>query len=80
MKDQCRLDIREYRYSFSQRTINERNRLSADCVEGSNDNMFINKIYKYFKRAGFLLLISQWLPCPLATWVFALHGNLVKSC
>ena len=29
-KKQCRLDIRKF--SFSQRTINEWNRLSADCV------------------------------------------------
>ena len=30
LKDQCRLDIRTY--SFSQRTINEWNKLSTDCV------------------------------------------------
>ena len=30
VKDQCRLDIRKY--SFSQRTINEWNKLSTDCV------------------------------------------------
>ena len=30
VKDQCRLDVRKY--SFSQRTINEWNRLPADCV------------------------------------------------
>ena len=24
------------------------------------------------------LSISQWLPCPLAIWAFALDGNLVK--
>ena len=29
-KKQCRLDIRQF--SFSQRTVNEWNRLSADCV------------------------------------------------
>ena len=29
-KKQCRLDIRKF--SFSQRTVNEWNRLSADCV------------------------------------------------
>ena len=26
------------------------------------------------------LSISQWLPCPLAIWPFALDGNLVQSC
>ena len=30
VKDQCRLDIRKY--SFSQRTINEWNTLSTDCI------------------------------------------------
>ena len=30
VNDQCRLDIRKY--SFSQRTINEWNKLSIDCV------------------------------------------------
>ena len=30
VKDQCRLDIRKY--LFSQRTINEWNKLSTDCV------------------------------------------------
>ena len=28
----------------------------------------------------FGLSISQWLPCPLAIWAFALDGNLVQSC
>ena len=30
VKDQCRLGIRKY--SFSQRTINEWNKLSTDCI------------------------------------------------
>ena len=42
VKDQCRLGIRKY--SFSQRTINEWNKLSADCVTASSMNMFKNKI------------------------------------
>ena len=42
VKDQCRLDIRKY--SFSQRTINEWNRLSTDCVTASSVNMFKNKV------------------------------------
>ena len=38
VKDQCRLDIRKY--LFSQRTINEWNKLSTDCVTASSVNMF----------------------------------------
>ena len=45
-KKQCRLDIRTF--SFSQRTVNEWNRLSADCV-----NIFKNKIDIYLRRAGY---------------------------
>ena len=41
-KKQCRLDIRKF--SFSQRTINEWNRLSADCVGASSVNMFKKKL------------------------------------
>ena len=37
-KKQCRLDIRKK--LFSQRTVNEWNRLSADCVGASSVNMF----------------------------------------
>ena len=37
VKDQCRFDIRKY--LFSQRTINEWNKLSTDCVNGSSVNM-----------------------------------------
>ena len=37
-KTQCRLDIR----NFSQWTVNEWNRLSADCVGASCVNMFKN--------------------------------------
>ena len=41
-KKQCRLDIRKI--SFSQRTLNEWNRLSTDCVSASSVNIFKNKI------------------------------------
>ena len=41
VKDQCRLDIRKH--SFSQRTINEWNKLSTDCVAASIVNMFKTK-------------------------------------
>ena len=74
VKDQCRLDIRKY--SFSQGTINEWNRLSTDCVTANSVNMFKNKVDIYFRKAGYTLMnivglsISQWLPCPLAIWAF----------
>ena len=42
VKDQCRLGIRKY--SFSQKTINEWNKLFTDCVIASSVNMFINKV------------------------------------
>ena len=48
-KKQCRVDIRKF--SFLQRTVNEWNRLSADCVGASSVNMFKNKIDIY--RAGY---------------------------
>ena len=38
VKDQYILDIRKY--SFSQRTINEWNKLSTDCIIASSVNMF----------------------------------------
>ena len=77
------MDIRKY--SFSQKTINEWNKLSTHCVNASTLNMFKNKIDKYLRRAGYTWIkktvgpsISPWLPCPLAIWVFALGDNLVK--
>ena len=51
VKDQCRLDTRKH--SFSQRTINERNKLSTDCVTASSVNMFKNKVDTYLRRAGY---------------------------
>ena len=51
VKDQCRLDIRKY--SLSQRTINELNKLSIDCVTASSVNMLKNKVGTYFRRAGY---------------------------
>ena len=76
VKDQCRLDIRKY--SFSQRTNNQWNTLSTDCVTASNVNMFKNKVDIHISQEGKLhidknvgLSISQWLHCPFATWAFA---------
>ena len=50
-KKQYRLDIRKI--SFSQRTVNEWNGLSADCVGASSVNIFKNKIDIYLRRAGY---------------------------
>ena len=42
VKKQSRLDVRKF--SFSQRTINVWNKLSAECVHASSVNMFKNRI------------------------------------
>ena len=49
VKDQCRLDIRKY----SQRTVNEWNKLSMDCITANSVNMFKNKLDTYLRRAGY---------------------------
>ena len=46
------LDIRKS--AFSQRTINEWNRLPGECVNATSVNMFNNKIDNYFKRSGYV--------------------------
>ena len=51
VKGQNRLDF--IMYSFSQRTVNEWNKLSADCVHSSSVNMFKNRIDNYLVRAGY---------------------------
>ena len=51
VKEQCRLDMRKY--SFSQRVINEWNKLPNDCVNASSVNVFKNRIDKYLIRAGY---------------------------
>ena len=48
-KERCKLDIRKY--AFSQRTINECNRLPGEC-NATSVNMFKSKINYYFKRSG----------------------------
>ena len=50
-KEQCRLDMRKY--SFSQRVINEWNKLPNDCVYDSSVNMFKSRIDRYMIRAGY---------------------------
>ena len=51
VKYQCILDIRKY--SFSQRTIHEWNKLSTDYVTASRVNMFKIKVDTYLRRAGY---------------------------
>ena len=51
VKEQCRLDMRKY--SFSQRVINEWNKLPNGCVNSSSVNMFQNRIERYLIRAGY---------------------------
>ena len=51
VKGQNRLDFRNY--FFSQRTVNEWNKLSADCVHSGSVNMFKNIIDNYLVRAGY---------------------------
>ena len=51
VNNQCILDIRKY--SFSQRTINEWNKLSTDCVTASSMNMLKNKVDTYLRRADY---------------------------
>ena len=51
VKEQCRLDMRKY--VFSQRVINEWNKLPNDCVNASSVNMFKNRIDRYLIRVGY---------------------------
>ena len=51
VKKQCRLDMRKF--SFSQRVINEWNKLPNDCVNASSVSMFKNRIDRYLIRAGY---------------------------
>ena len=51
VKEQCRLDMRKY--SFSQRVINEWNKLPNDCVNASRVNIFKNRIDRYLLKAGY---------------------------
>ena len=50
-KEYCRLNMRKD--SFSQRVINEWNKLPNDCVNASSVNMFKNRIDRYLIRAGY---------------------------
>ena len=71
-KDRCRLDIRKY--SFSQRTINEWNKLSMDFVTASDVNMLYVNI---FQEGGLHVDEHCWtldkpmasFTCHLALWL-----------
>ena len=52
LKDQCRLDIKKY--ALSQRTINEWNKLTMNCVTASSVNIFKNKVDTYLRRVGYM--------------------------
>ena len=56
VKDQCRLDTRKY--SFSQRTINEWNKLSTDCVNLTRFNKIVIPNNKFQIASG---QGSHWL-------------------
>ena len=51
VKKQSGMDVRKF--SFSQRTINVWNTLSAECVHASSVNMFKNRIDKYLVKADY---------------------------
>ena len=51
IKEEGRIDMRKY--SFSQRVINEWNKLPNDCVNASSVNMFKNRIDIYMIRASY---------------------------
>ena len=51
VKEQCRLDMKKY--SFSQRVINEWNKLPNYYVHASSVNMLKNRIDRYLIWAGY---------------------------
>ena len=59
VKDQCRLDVRKY--SFSQRTINERIKLSTDWVTASSVNMFKNKVDTHLRSTDYTYILNVGL-------------------
>ena len=59
VKEQCRLNM--IKYSFSQKLINEWNKLSNNCVNASSVDMFINIIDIIFdKRRAMHRLYNCW--------------------
>ena len=47
-------------YSFSQRKINQWNKLSTDFVTASCVNMFKNTVDTYLRRAGYTSMTNCW--------------------
>ena len=75
VKEQCRLDMRKY--SFSQRVINEWNKLPNDCVNASSVNMFKNRIEIFYK--GGLHIDGKIASLSTCHQEFVVwDGNLVK--
>ena len=60
VKKLSRLDVKKF--SFSQRTINVWNKLSAECVHDSSVNMFKNRIDKYNNNGRNGSFLRGWLP------------------
>ena len=81
VKERCRLDMRKY--SFSQRVINEWNKLPNDCVNASSVNMFKHRIYRYLTRK---YIDEKTLDKPMVSLsichleLVVWDDNLVKSC
>ena len=48
VKSHSRLDIREY--TFSQRVVNDWNKLPEECINATSVNLFKNKIDQYFVK------------------------------
>ena len=48
VKSHSRLDIRKY--TFSQRVVNDWNKLPEECINATSVNMFKNKIDKYYLK------------------------------
>ena len=75
-KERCKLDIRKY--AFSQRTINEWNRLPGEFVNATSVNMFNNKIDNYFRKIWVFLDVgyeyNRTLDKPMASLSCAILG------
>ena len=80
VKGQSRLAVRKY--SFSQRTVNEWNKLSADCVHSSCINMFKTRIDNYLIRTGYMWTLDKPIDGFLVRshLSYCLNGNRGKSC
>ena len=68
---QSRMDVRKY--SFSQRTVNEWNKLSGDCVHSSSSiTMFKNTIDNYLLRRRYTIRFARTVPAD-----YPVHGSIV---